>query len=711
MGRWWLLDTGIPLSEPTTHNKLLPLLIPRRKDTAGHVDATPGSVSDWRYVIHCRVLVGAAAIALWTAGIEARLIYLQLIQHDALLARAESQQLRTVSAPAKRGEILDRRGRVLAYSVDADSIYAVPPEIDEPEETAASLCAELDDCGDQNRKTFVDRLRQRRAFVWIRRKVSPDEARRIAALNLEGIGFLTEDRRFYPGKELAAHLLGYVGIDNQGLGGVESTYDAEIRGRPGKVLIQTDARGRAFSRIERPPTAGATLELTVDKYLQHIVERELRVSVRAHRADGGTIVVLDPKTGEVLALANEPTFNPNVFARSPESHRRNRAIQDIYEPGSAFKVVTASAALEENVVRPDDPIDVRAGMIRFGSRQIEDVYRHDTLSFTDVIVKSSNVGTIMVGLQLGPERLGRYVHRFGFGQALSRDFQGESHGIVWDLATLDDSALASVAMGYQIGVTPLQMAAAVSAIANGGELLEPRLVRTVLHEDGPTEMPRRVIRRVLSPETAAELTTIMEGVVERGTARRAQVPRYTVAGKTGTSAKLVGGQYSNSDYYASFVGFVPSREPALTILVLIDAPRTREYYGGSVAAPAFRRVAETALRHLGVPRTIDPVPPVVVAGSPTPLDVVTQARVRTTAMLPSTAGLSPGQRLMPDVRGLSAREALRVLARVGLTVRLTGDGFVVGQNPPARSPIDHGTRGVLRLERWPLRATQSRSSP
>ena len=378
--------------------------------------------------------------------------------------------------------------------------------------------------------------------------MSPDEARRIAALNLEGIGFRTEDRRFYPNRELAAHLLGYVGVDNQGLGGIEWTYDAEIRGREGQVLIQTDERGRAFSRIERPPTAGDTLELTIDTYLQHIAERELRAGVRANDAHGGTIVMLNPETGEVLALANEPIFNPNVFARSPASHRRNRAVQDIYEPGSAFKVVTASAALEENVMKPDDLIDVSAGMIRFGARRIEDDHQYETLSFADVIVKSSNVGVIKIGLQLGPERLERYVYRFGFGQALSTDFPGQSRGLVHDLSRLDDSSLASVAMGYQIGVTPLQMATAVSAVANGGDLLEPRLVRAVLRHDVRIEIPRRVVRRVISADTAAELTTIMEAVVERGTALRAQVPGHTVAGKTGTAKKVVDGRYSNSEY-------------------------------------------------------------------------------------------------------------------------------------------------------------------
>ena len=700
-----------PLFRQTTLNKFWSRLGRCRQGAAGTVERHRPSPADWRRVIHRRVLVGAAAVAVWVVGIEGRLIYLQVIQHDVLLARAENQQLRTVKVPAKRGEILDRRGRVLAYSVDAGSIVAVPTEVDTPEWTAGMLCGELDRCTDRDRQTFVEKLGQPGAFAWISRKVSPDEARRIAALNLEGIGFRTEERRFYPNRELAAHLLGYVGLDNQGLGGIEWTYDAEIRGREGQVLIQTDERGRAFNRIERPPTTGDTLELTIDAYLQHIAERELRAAVRANDAHGGSIVMLDPETGEVLALANEPTFNPNVFARSLESHRRNRAVQDIYEPGSAFKVVTASAALEENVVKPDDLIDVSAGMIRFGARRIEDDHRYETLSFADVIVKSSNVGVIKIGLRLGAERLDRYVRRFGFGQALSRDFPSQSRGVVHDLSRLDDSALASVAMGYQIAVTPLQMAAAVSAVANGGELLEPRLVRAVLRQDVRIEIPRRVIRRVIGADTAADLTTIMEAVVERGTALRARVPGHTVAGKTGTAAKVVDGRYSNSEYNVSFLGFVPSRSPVLTILVVIDTPRANDPYGGTVAAPVFSRVAEAALRYLGVPRTIDPAPPVLRSSSAPAVHVRPRASVRTTTVLTSIVGLGPGQVLMPDLLGMSAREALRALARVGLIAQLTGDGVVTDQSPPAGSLIDRGALGTLLLERWPLPPTERRANP
>ncbi len=402
-------------------------------------------------------------------------------------------------------------------------------------------------------------------------------------------------------------------------------------------------------------------------------------------------------------MANWPTFNPNVFQRAPQDARRNRAIQDLYEPGSTFKVVTASAALEERVIRPDDPIDVSAGLIRFGSRQIEDVHRYGVLSFADVIVKSSNVGAIKVGLRLGAERLGRYARRFGFGQPQSPDFRGENPGIVWQPTELTASALASMSMGYQVGVTALQMATAVSAVANGGELIEPRVVRAVIRDGQRVEAPTRVVRRAISEDTAAMLTTIMEDVVERGTAETARIPGYHVAGKTGTASKLVDGRYSQTEYNASFVGFVPSRRPALTIVVVIDSPHAKGYYGGVVAAPVFARIAEASLRHLGVGPTVNPVPPVLVARRAATSEVVLVPRP---AVAPTSAPpvvLAQASRgLMPDLRGLSAREALRVVTEVGLAARVVGDGVVVDQAPAAGTPLERGGAAVLRLGRRPL---------
>ena len=654
----------------------------------------------WRITLKRRVVVAVILLVAWSAAIEARLVYLQVGRHADLTGRAERQQLRTVETTAKRGDILDRSGRVLAYSVDADSIYAVPTDIPDPDAAAAALCNALDGCVADERQALAGRIRRGRAFAYVRRQVSPDEARRVAALDLEGIGFMKENRRFYPNKDLAAHVLGYVGIDNTGLNGLEAAYDTLVKGRPGTVLIQTDARRRAFSRIERPPTTGATLELTVDQYLQHVAERELRAGVEENRAAGGTAVVMDPRTGEILALANWPTFNPNAYRAAGKETQRNRAIQDLYEPGSTFKIVTASAAFEEHVVEADDPIDVSAGNIRFGARVIDDDHRYGVLSFTDVIVKSSNVGAIKVGMKLGPERLGLYTKRFGFGRRSSPDFPGESAGIVWDPSKLTPSALASVSMGYQVGVTPLQMAAAVSSIANGGELFEPRIVRAVITDGARTPVPHKVVGRTVSAGTAALLTGIMEQVVTRGTGTRAKVLGFTAAGKTGTAQKVINGRYSTSEYNASFVGFIPSRQPLFAIVVVIDSPHGKNlYYGGSVAAPIFQRIAEASLRHQGVPPSIDAAPPVLVARREDPRERPTSGPAELPAIVALGGGTTGSAPLFPDLRGLGARDALRMLARIGLTARLHGAGIVVEQDPAAGGAIERGAVATLRLER------------
>src|SRR5688572_11832339 len=642
-------------------------------------------------------MVGAAIFILWAVGIQARLLYLQVHRHDDLQSRAENQSARTMDISAKRGDILDRHGRILAYSVDADSIYGVPSEIADAGKAASTLCAALGDCAPKEQDVLSARLRQKRAFVYVRRRVTPPQARRIAELDLEGVGFLKEDRRFYPKKQLAAQLLGFVGVDNKGLAGIEAAYDSQISGTLGKLLYQTDARGRAFSRLERPPTAGATVELTIDEYLQHIAERELRDAVARNRAAGGTVLIMAPKTGEILALANEPTFNPNAFSGATPEHRRNRAVQDIYEPGSTFKVVTAGAAIEERVIGVDDLLDVSGGKIRFGARVINDTHDYGTLSFTDVMVNSSNVGAIKVGLRLGRERLGHYVRRFGFGRALSPDFPAETTGIVWDPQRLDSSALASMAMGYQVGVTPLQMVAAISSVANGGDLVQPRVVRALVRNGRRIDVKRTVLGRTISNDTAVTLTGIMEQIVERGTATYAQVEGYTIAGKTGTASKLVNGRYSNTDFYASFVGFLPSRNPVATIIVVIDSPHAHGYYGGPIAGPVFQRIAEATLRHLRVPSTLNAAPPVLVTRR-TGFPDIQPARVRRDASI-VRVGADEGLRDLPDLRGLSAREALRVVTKMGLTARLTGSGVVASQTPAPGTPIEPGMACDLKLER------------
>ena len=658
------------------------------------------AVLEWRQTMRSRLMIFAAVFAVWTVAIEGRLLYLQVIAHPEMVARAQRQQFRTVKPAAQRGAILDRNGTVLAVSVDADTIGADPTEVEDAEKTARLLCGALSGCDQAKRRIFADKLRRDTRFVYLERQVSPAEARRVKDLSLPGILLYEESRRYYPKKQLAATLLGYVGLDGDGLAGVESVYDSRIRGREGLMLLQTDGLRKAIAvREERPATAGDSLELTIDQYLQHIAERELRAGVEEHNAAGGTAILMQPQTGEILALANYPTFNPNAFGASSAEMRKNRAIQNVYEPGSTFKLVTAAAGIEEGVLQTSDLIDCAPGHITIpGRKPIYDVHAYGTLSFEDVIVKSSNVGAIKAGMRIGSERLGRYINRFGFGQRLSPDFRGESPGIVWNPADLNASGLASVSMGYQISVTPLQMAAAVSSVANGGTLYEPHIVRAFIRNGRREPVPVKPLRRTVSTGTAATLTQIMEAVVERGTATAAKIEGYTIAGKTGTAAKIVDGAYSNSDYNTSFVGFLPSRKPALTIIVVIDSPHGKvTAYGGTVAAPIFKRIAEASLRHLGIGPTLNAPPPVLVARSgstiPTTFQPESGPMSIEEVLAPARAGL------MPDLRGLSARQAVHSLTAIGLRAQITGTGFVVEQSPEPGAELIPGGYGTVKLGR------------
>jgi cell division protein FtsI (penicillin-binding protein 3) len=668
---------------------------------------SPDARSDWRATLRRRAVLTAAVFAAWAVGIEARLFVLQVKEHDELVERADRQQVQTRPLAAKRGDILDRSGHVLATSLDADTIYAVPSAIGDEPATIAKLCSAFGDCTAKDRRDLLERLRKQRSFAYVRRQVSQEVAARVAALNLDGIGFVKESHREYPNNELAAHVVGFVGIDNKGLNGIESAYDSMIRGKDGQVLVQTDARRHAFNRFERPPTAGASVELTIDHFLQHIVERELHAGVVENRALGGTALIMDPHTGEILALANEPTFDPNQYRESTELARRNRGVQDLYEPGSTFKVVTASAAIEEKLMPVDTLIDTSGGQIHIGSRVVRDTHNYGTLSFTDVIVKSSNVGAIRIGMKLGTDRLSDYVQKFGFGRPASPDFPSENPGIVWERTKWTESALASVSMGYQVGVTPLQMASAVSSVANHGEYIEPRVIRA-LYRDGRRLVVRpRVLRRTVSTDTAAAMTGIMEQVVERGTATAAKIPGYTIAGKTGTANKLINGHYS-SETFASFVGFLPSNDPRVTILVVLDSPHGNNgHFGGPVSGPIFKRIADEVVRYLGIPPSINRDPPVLVARLPDGLAVPTVVEEGPAPL--QVEEEEPGT--VPDVRGMSARDAMRRLAQVGLTLTMQGAGFVVAQDPPPGTPVETARVCRLTLQRAPVRQTASVKLP
>jgi cell division protein FtsI (penicillin-binding protein 3) len=522
-------------------------------------------------------------------------------------------------------------------------------------------------------------------------------AQAVRDLQLEGVGFVTENRRYYPQKELASQVIGYVGLDNTGMSGIEYALEDEIKGRAAKMVIRTDARRRPLGHIDKPSTDGHTVVLTLDESIQHVAEREVERAVAETGSVAGLAVVMNPYTGEILALANRPTFNPNRFGSYPSARWRNRAVSDSYEPGSIFKIFTAAAALQERVVDPDEVIDCGNGFVEIAGVRINDHDVFDHLRFREVMAKSSDVGVVRVAQRLGRENFNGYMRRFGFGAPTGVDLPGETAGLLRPTQKWSALSLASLSFGQEIGVTALQLASAVSAVANGGQLMRPTIVRHVEDADGRvtrTTTPVSV-RRVLEAPTVEVMTAILEGVVEGGTGKLAAIPGYRVAGKTGTAQKVdASGKYSMIDHVASFVGYVPASRPALVILVSLDTPRGPRNQGGDVAAPLFARIAEPALRRLAIPpddptrvlrastaATVKAIPAAYVPGRPAPgVENDDDAR-------------------MPDLRGRSAREAAIAAARRGLIVELTGSGQVVAQHPPPGTEVEPGMSCRLELAR------------
>ncbi len=665
--------------------------------------------SSWRSHMKARLIVALGLMLLWAAALEARLVYLQVVAHEEFVARAREQHQNMFEPAASRGDILDRNGEMLAYAVESHRVIAYPNLSDDPVKDAGDICAALGDCTVAEQNRLAADLKSDKKYLVVRnpRLVSPAASIQLQALidrrkadKLPAVVSLNpESRRFYPKRDLASHVLGFVSDQGHGAAGVEAKYESVIAGRKGLVYVQVDGRGgrEISTRVERAPTAGANLELTIDLRLQNIVERELAAGVRAADAAGGVAIILDPHTGEILAQASYPTFNPNIYWEEPEDARRNRVVTDTYEPGSTFKLVTASAALEAGFFKTTDLIDTSPGIIHIPGRgkpiDEADGHNYGVLSFEDVLIKSSNVGAIMIGRRIGGERLMQNVRRFGFGQILSPDFAGQSRGQVPSSGQIDDSTLASISMGYQLGVTPLQVAVAASVVANGGLLVEPRILRAITRDGRREVLEPKVIRRVISAETALTMTALMEGVVERGTARGAALTRFRVAGKTGTAAKVVDGRYSETDFNVSFVGFAPSRQPALTILVVIDTPKKGRAYGGTIAAPIFRRIADAALQQIGATPSVNPAAPIV-AGANQILPAAPRASLPTITQV-------GGQPVMPDIRGLTLRDALRVANALGITLRADGDGVVVTQAPAPGEVVGAGDTGLVRLHRHP----------
>jgi cell division protein FtsI/penicillin-binding protein 2 len=730
-------------------------------------------------------------ISVWILIVLGRLVWLQVVEHDKYKQRAKRQQESEIVLAAPRGGIVDREGQPLVSSQIRTSVYLDPklfqtrqPKEKRTQEEKRQLAARLlGPLLGKSEAELVELIKRQTRFKWLRRKLEPESATELRQLvskhGLSGIEFREEVVRSYPNKELAAHLLGYVGVNEtqanqsgtvaaathskaqpviEGVAGVERRFDQFLQGHQGQINLVQDAKRSAYQRYDLPATTGATVWLTIHAALQRKAELLLAQTVRQHRAKGGAVVILDPWTGEILAMANAPTFDPARMeqAVSGEVAYVNQAISAPYEPGSIFKIVTFAAALEEGVVRVGDRLDCGNGQIQIGRRVIRDTHSYGVLSVEEAFAKSSNVGAIRLAQRLGRETFHQYIRRFGFGERTKIDLPGEEPGIVHSPDRWNPDSIGSVAMGQEIAVTPLQAVAAVAAIANGGTWIQPHVVSKVTTPDRNTILYRPQIaeRRVLSEETAARMVELMERVVTVGTGRHAiQLDGFTAAGKTGTPQKWVSkGGYRGGRYMPSFLGFVPASKPRFAIIVMVDEPSAGAYYGGVVAAPLFAQLAEVALGDLEV-RPDDPEyralldrlaqlavtsqgrsemadgdelgrgtlsqTNALVTGretflpseSPQPIVERTKALVERAEEGSSRpvraaggAASSPARQgaalqPMPDLRGMGTRQVTEACLNLGLEVKLQGKGWrAVSQVPAVGTPVRPGDRCQVTFE-------------
>ena len=642
-----------------------------------------------------RMIVAGGIFTVLFALVALRALDLAVLRGPALARLAAMQHHQRIELLPHRGPIVDRSGDPLALSVDVPSIYVRPREL-----RAAGVDARLPALATALHmppRALRAKLASSQPFVWLKRQALPREAETVARLELPGVYTVTEGRRFYPHGNLAAHVLGFVGVDSQGLEGLEQRYDRVIRGEAQYLEFDRDARGREMftGGVGAAPDQGNRLELTLDAAIQEATERELQSGVAAARAVGGAAVVLDPATGEVLALANVPTYNPNEPGDAADKRWRdrvrNRAITDPYEPGSTFKAVLAAAAIEEHLVTPGELFFCEHGRFQAGGRTIHDAHPYGWLSFAEVIQFSSNIGATKVGERLGRDRYHRYLRAFGFGNRTGIELPGETPGIMRPVESWSRIDLATLSFGQGVSVTPLQMSTAFAAIANGGTLLRPYVVRRIVAPGGEVVLENEptAVRRVISTRSARTTTELLRRVVEEegGTGTKARLEEFPVAGKTGTAQKVdpTTGGYS-SKRIGSFAGFVPADEPRAVILVLIDEPSTSSY-GGVVAAPVFRAIAAAVLKRLGV----EPPAPTVVARAPGAVPATPRAKPA------SREAATPANAETPSFLGLSLREALARAQASGWQVRVTGTGYVAAQEPMPGTPLLSVHQLALRL--------------
>jgi cell division protein FtsI (penicillin-binding protein 3) len=594
---------------------------------------------------------------LWAGLIVAKLFWLQVMRHQEFAEKAQKQQQHTFEVAPRRGVLYDRNLRELAMTVLADSVYAVPSEITDKPGTVHALAQIVHSgtsAGTQDKvdawtseEQILARVNASRGFAWIARRLTPEMAEKVRALNLKGVYFQKEFQRFYPDNEIAAQVLGYVGVDDNGLGGMEQKFDGRLHGQPGRMYAAMDARRHVMGSTEREPEPGANLELSIDENIQFIAEKALDAAMARTHAANGTVVVQDVHTGQILALAIRPTFNPNDFRHTTPQLLRNHAVSDVYEPGSTFKLVTYASAIDQGIVKPDDKIDCQGGAITFNGRTIHDDKsdHYGVITVHEALEHSSDVAAVKLALRMGPDRFYDYIRSFGFGARTGMELPGETRGLLRPVPKWGATSIGSIAIGQEVGVTPLQLVSMVSTIANGGIYLPPHVVLATQDKSGqitgqnvaqnvaqnsaqnsvqaatqlvaqpfkpggelPSQLPPGA-HRVISTLSAAEMRKMMEGVVLYGTGRQAQLNGYSAGGKTGTAQKIdpATHTYSKTMHVASFAGIAPVNNPVLAVAVVLDDPKGggSSYYGGAASAPVFAQVAQETLEYLAVPHDIE----------------------------------------------------------------------------------------------------------
>jgi len=672
---------------------------------------------------HARLLVIAGMALLWATAVFGRLTYLQLFRHAEYMTRAQRQQQRTIEITPRRGAIYDRNKAPLAMSIPVDSAFAVPAELAD-ETLAARLLSGIVNVPEEVLET---RFASSRSFVWVARKLPPEKAEAINQLNLKGVYLQKENQRFYPNRDLAAHVLGFVDLDEKGQAGIEYELDKQVRGQSEKIVVMADAKKRWFDGESAKRERGADVYLTLDEKIQYIAEKELYLAIAETHAIAGTVIVANPNTGEILAMANWPRFNPNKPGEASGEARMNRAVSAMYEPGSTFKIITLAAALNEGLTRPEEVFDCENGRVYVAGRRIRDHKSFGMLNVAQILAESSDVGAIKIALRLGAPKFYDYIRAFGFGQHTGIELPWESGGSLMPLASWHAYMIGPISMGQGVGVTPLQLISAFSAVANGGLLYKPTIVGEVRRGDrvvgaplsSSAEEPRRVIR----PETAATMRELMEGVILHGTGPRARLDGWTAAGKTGTAQKIDPntGRYSTSQLISSFTGFAPINDPAVTILVSLDS--TGHHEAGEVAAPVFKRIAEQVLGYLNVPRDI-PLNPKLIetaymkqakvdassledfsavdfSGQPDPMPLESQRAVNSVnekrqaeeKVEPVTVAVDQGGDIeVPDFSGKTMRDVTNLCLKLRLEPVLVGSGLAVTQSPAVGAKLRRGTK-------------------